>query len=89
MLDYLRANVPFTKETKEQGDNSNGTKTDDNLEVSFTPSKSITVQQKSDIFKVIATKLILQQRKIVACILHNVDLSNPKVMKKFLHIQTS
>ena len=93
VLDYVKANCPISKVTKEASEGgdakSNGGKADDNLEVAFQASKSITIQSHADVFKVIVTKQILQQRKIVACILHNVDLSNPKVMKKFIQLQTS
>lgn len=96
VLDYIRANVPLSKESKEQDEKTsteakpNGGETDDNLEVDFkAASKSILVEQRPDCFKVIVTKQILQQRKIVACILHNIDLSNPKIMKKFISVQTS
>ncbi len=95
MLDYIRANVPASKEVKEQDEKAaseaktNKSEEDDALEVDFKATKSIHVQQRPDVFKVIVTKQILQQRKIVACILHNIDLTNPKVMKKFIQVQTS
>lgn len=94
VLDYIRANVPASKEVKEQDEKAaseaktNKSEEDDALEVDFKATKSIHVQQRPDVFKVIVTKQILQQRKIVACILHNIDLTNPKVMKKFIQVQT-
>jgi len=94
-LDYIRANIPISKESKEQDEaKANGPKTKGatgDLDVAFTPAKSITIQQQSEsseIFRVIATKQIVSMRKIVACILHDVDLSKPKIMKKFIQIQT-
>lgn len=91
VLDYVRANIPLSKESKEQDNKANGPKSNDDGDVAFQASKSITVQQPgpTEIFKVVATKQILQMRKIVVCILRKLDLSNPKVMKKFIQVQTS
>lgn len=94
VLDYIRANIPMSKETKEENDRAeakaNGAKgADGDVDIAFQASKCVTIQSNPDAFKVIVTKQILQQRKIVACILHNVDLTNPKVLKKFIQVQTS
>lgn len=46
------------------------------------------VKSNEDYFIVTATPVALEQRKIVGCIVKNVDLSDEKVMKRFLQIQT-
>lgn len=90
VLDYIRNNISFAKEVKEQSSKLSNSGENCEEDISFTCNKSITVKHTPEkVFKVIATKQILQTRKIVACILRNVNLSNPKVLKKFIQIQTS
>jgi hypothetical protein len=45
------------------------------------------VKDNEDFFVVSATPAALEQRKVVACLVRNVDLSDEKVMKRFLQIQ--
>lgn len=49
---------------------------------------SITVPKAEDQYNVTVTPAALEQRKIVACIVRNVDLSRENVLKRFLNVQT-
>ncbi|KAH7638129.1 leucine-rich repeat-containing protein 47-like [Dermatophagoides farinae] len=93
VLDYLRMNAsPAKKSGKNANDDDEQKTNDDSFNDSNEkpkPEYTIRIQQNSvDKFSVLVSKLIINQRKIVACIIHQMDLSNPKVLKKILTIQT-
>lgn len=88
VLDYLRTNLSTrnNKEIKAEDEELTNfrKKTDD--QDKFTIRLQFNSEDK---FVVLVSKLIAEQRKIVACIIHQMDLSNGKILKKFLAIQTS
>ncbi|XP_075589201.1 leucine-rich repeat-containing protein 47 [Dermatophagoides farinae] len=93
VLDYLRMNAsPAKKSGKNANDDDEQKTNDDSFNDSNEkpkPEYTIRIQQNPvDKFSVLVSKLIINQRKIVACIIHQMDLSNPKVLKKILTIQT-
>lgn len=49
---------------------------------------SVSVPKAEDQYNVTVTPAALEQRKIVACIVRNVDLSRETVLKRFLNVQT-
>lgn len=88
VLDYLRTNLPTKNNTDNKGEDEELSdfrkKTDD--QDKFTVRLQFNSEDK---FVVLVSKLIADQRKIAACIIHQMDLSNGKMLKKFLAIQTS
>ncbi|KAF7495404.1 Leucine-rich repeat-containing protein 47 [Sarcoptes scabiei] len=89
VLDYLRAMSDKIADDC-PGTNENGLNSLVDEEKNK-PEYTIQVLSKKvdEKFSVLVSKLIADQRKIVACILHKVDLTNNKSMRKFLSIQTS
>lgn len=87
VLDYVRANVAPSK--IEQQNNLQQVSGDEPSVNEIHRFITIDGTINSEIFRVVVSKTIHPMRKIVACILHGVDLTNPKVMRKFLAIQTS
>nr|XP_027196002.1 leucine-rich repeat-containing protein 47-like [Dermatophagoides pteronyssinus] len=94
VLDYLRTNAsPAKKSSKNNNEDEDD---DDEKKDNFNdsdekrkPEYFIRIHQNQpDKFFVFVSKSIINQRKIVACIIHQLDLSNSKVLKKILAIQT-
>lgn len=93
ILEYVRASCPSLKAVPEVADQTPGAPsnaTGDNKKGDDRKKCKIIVQKPlGEVFKILVTPTGLKQRKIVGCIVHNVDLSNPKVLRKFLALQTS
>lgn len=103
IIDYIRAHCPKTKSTARGRETSNdqntgaGGGTARNRSVSQTNSE-INEAYKDTIkilpvkddawYTVTATPMATEQRKVVACLVRNVNLSKEGVLKRFLQLQT-
>lgn len=89
ILDYVRANCASAKPSQ-----ADVLLDKDNVPTSVEEEKEdligqINVVHNEDPFLVVATNQILSMRKIVVCILRNVNLTKPPLLKAFLALQTS
>ncbi|RWS11240.1 leucine-rich repeat-containing protein 47-like protein, partial [Dinothrombium tinctorium] len=94
ILDYIKAHCPKTKMSENTTDNKTKTKdkekqSDDNEKETCQEVIKVLGVKGEERRIVEATAIALEMRKIVCCIVRNVNLEGENILKKFIQLQTS